>query len=214
MTKHTIENVLISSAMVGLLWMVAARPAQAQFLQNRETKIDTSSYPGEIKKKYRVFVARCGECHSLDTSYRPSTAPLEMQVKAWKAITQQMQAKASSHITEQDVQRILAFLDYDASHRKPQPETAQMPMPGMNEVMMGRQLFAMQSCDNCHTIAGKGGSIGPDLTDAGSRLSRDQMAKVLHGVNPGASGLMPPLPPETSEQQLNALIDYLQTLKK
>lgn len=199
--------------MVGLLWISVARSAEAQFSQNRETRIDTSGYPAEIRKDYRVFVARCGECHSLDLSYRPSTAPVEMQAKAWSAITKQMQAKASSHISDQDVQVILSFLDYDASHRKPQAEAARTEMPMMNQMMIGRQLYAAQSCDNCHAIAGKGGQVGPDLTDVGSRLSRERLIKVLHGANPGASGVMPPLPPDTSEQQVNALVDYLQTLK-
>jgi len=212
MKKYTILK--LSTAMVGVLWAIVARPAQAQFTQNREKRIDTSSYPAEIKKDYRVFVSRCGECHSLDLSYRPSTAPVEMQAKAWKAIIEKMQGKASSHISEQDEQTILAFLNYDASHRKPQAEAAQTQMPMMNEVMMGRQLYATQNCDSCHTIAGKGGSVGPDLSDAGSRLSREQMVKVLRGVNPAASGVMPPLPADTSEQQVHALVDYLQTLKK
>jgi mono/diheme cytochrome c family protein len=135
-----------------------------------------------------------------------------MQAKAWKAIIKKMQWKASSHISGQDEQTILAFLNYDASHRKPQAAPVQTQVAMMNQIMMGRQLYATQNCDNCHTIAGKGGNVGPDLSDVGSRLSREQMAKVLHGVNPGASGHMPPLPADTSEQQVNALLDYL--LKK
>jgi mono/diheme cytochrome c family protein len=213
MTKRKLK--LWSLSTLAVLSVILTAPARAQFTQNREKlKIDISGYPAETQKGYRVFSDKCGECHTLDTSLKPTLAPSQMQAKAWKAIIKKMQDKASSHISDKDVETILAFLDYDQAHRKPQAQPGMAEMPMMNEMMMGRQLYAAQNCNNCHTIAGKGADVGPDLTDVGTRLSRDQMMKVLQGANPGASGVMPPLPPDTSEQQINALVDYLATLKK
>jgi mono/diheme cytochrome c family protein len=204
-------------AMVGLLWLNGARTVNAQFTQNRETiRVDISSYPAEIQKDYGVFAVRCGGCHSLDTSLKLNASAAPMQAKTWEALIRKMQAKASSHVSDKDVRSILAFLEYDATRRKPaSAASAQtMPMMPMMMGMMGKQLYDAQNCGSCHAIAGQGGSVGPDLDDVGSRLSREQIVNVLQGKNAKASGVMPLLPADISEHELNALVDYLQSLKR
>jgi cytochrome c oxidase cbb3-type subunit 3 len=63
-------------------------------------------------------------------------------------------------------------------------------------------------CLGCHTIAGTGGRIGPDLSNVGARLDRARIRQKIEDprvATPG--GIMPrvPLPPET----LSLLVDYL-----
>ncbi|MDQ2076616.1 HEAT repeat domain-containing protein [Marinimicrobium sp. ABcell2] len=51
----------------------------------------------------------------------------------------------------------------------------------------GEQLFFHDSsaqCIRCHTVGGRGNPVGPDLTEAGTRLSREQLLQAL--VDPGA----------------------------
>ena len=46
------------------------------------------------------------------------------------------------------------------------------------EVLEGRDfknakaMFSAAACNTCHTIGGEGGSIGPDLTQLGTRFSK------------------------------------------
>lgn len=205
MPKYTTRS-FTGLAMAGLLWLSGAGVAHAQFTQNKDKiKIDLSTYPPEMRKAYGVFSVRCGECHGLDTSLKPSFASAQ-----WATEVKRMQAMASSHIDDEQAQTILDFLNYDESHRKAQLKSA-VSSPVATP---GSQFYAAQGCDTCHSIAGKGGSAGPSLTDVGARLSRDQLLKVIHGMKVGdPKSAMPPLPSETTDQQVNDLVEFLMTLK-
>ena len=203
MKKHAFKNILISTSMVGLLCGICARSARAQFTQNRETvRIDSAGYPADIKKDYGTFVVKCGECHTLDRSLKPSLPSAQ-----WTSVVKRMQAMASSHFSDRDVQSILNFLNYDELHRKVQLKSA--VTPGLTSV--GPQLFASLGCDTCHSIAGKGGDVGPTLNGVGAKLSRDQITDLVK--NGKANTAMPPIAPGTSDEQVKELVDYLTSLK-
>jgi mono/diheme cytochrome c family protein len=196
-------------AMAWLLWLSDAAVVHAQFTQNKDKiRIDLSTYPPEMRKAYEVFNVRCGECHGLDTSLKPSFAPAQ-----WTTEVKRMQAMASSHINDEQAKTISEFLNYDESHRKAQLKSTALS-PAANSVSPGSQFYAAQGCDTCHSIANKGGSVGPSLTDVGTRLSRDRLLKVIHGMKSGdPKSAMPPLPSDTTDQQVNDLVDFLTTLK-
>lgn len=193
-------------AIVGLAGTVTV---QGQFTQNRDTtKIDTSTFPPEIQKGYRTFHAKCDECHGLDTSLKPSFSPA-----LWTSEVKRMQAMASAQFNDKEAKEILDFLNYDESHRKTQLKST-AASSASDSAFPGRQFYAAQGCDACHSVAGKGGSAGPSLTDVGTKLSRDQLLKVIHGMKTGdPKSAMPPLPPDTTDQQINDLVDFLLTLK-
>jgi mono/diheme cytochrome c family protein len=121
-----------------------------------------------------------------------------------------MNAMPSSHISDQDVQSILKFLNYDEQHRKAQLKPATgVVSPGTTSA--GPQLFASLGCDTCHSIAGKGGDVGPTLNAIGSKLSRDQIADIVKNGKPNTA--MPPIGPGASDEQVKELVDYLTSLK-
>jgi cytochrome c oxidase subunit II len=92
-----------------------------------------------------------------------------------------------------------------------------------DDITKGRQIFESTACVNCHTIAGTDahGTFGPDLTHLMSRETIGAGAAVNNRENlrqwlqdpgyfkPGA--LMPAM--QLSENDLDALTDYLMTLK-
>lgn len=89
----------------------------------------------------------------------------------------------------------------------PAPATASAPASGA-AVKAGARQFQVQGCSGCHTIAGTGGTAGPNLTHIGARLSRAQMeATITHGKD----GM--PAFATIGTADLNALLDYLQSLK-
>jgi cytochrome c oxidase subunit 2 len=104
-----------------------------------------------------------------------------------------------------------------AQHQAPRGE------PVSEEAAQGRRVFETQSCAGCHAIRGTSatGTIGPDLSDIGSRRTLGAGTIVNnHGnlagwiansqaIKPG--NLMPPIALEPAE--LTAVLAYLQSLR-
>lgn len=72
----------------------------------------------------------------------------------------------------------------------------------------GAYQFQYQGCVGCHMVNGKGGAVGMDLTHIGPKLSRARMIVVITQ----GEGQMPAYP-KLKGTELNALLDYLQSLK-
>jgi putative heme-binding domain-containing protein len=62
-----------------------------------------------------------------------------------------------------------------AANAEPLPPLAELiKMTG--DAVRGREVFrTVGTCANCHTVAGEGKQVGPDLTEIGSKLSREAM---------------------------------------
>ncbi len=74
----------------------------------------------------------------------------------------------------------------------------------------GADLFYNKACIYCHRISGEGGQRGPDLSNIGSMLTREQM--VIKIVNGG--GNMPAFGASVTGKDLDAIVDFLQTRRK
>lgn len=81
-------------------------------------------------------------------------------------------------------------------------------------VVAGQKLYQVQGCDGCHTIAGKGGKGGPDLTHAGA-LHSDRIWQIDHLKKPDSKVPGSTMPPyaQLKKDDLAALADYLVNLK-
>ena len=80
-------------------------------------------------------------------------------------------------------------------------------------VLAGRDIFSRHGCEACHSIHGKGGKIGPDLTQVGTRRPEAEW-HYKHFRNPQAvvpGSIMPKL--ELSDKELRELTDYMLSLK-
>ncbi|MDA8101008.1 MAG: cytochrome b N-terminal domain-containing protein, partial [Nitrospiraceae bacterium] len=80
-------------------------------------------------------------------------------------------------------------------------------------VLAGRDVFNRSGCIACHSIQGKGGAVGPDLTHVASRRP-DREWHLRHfrdpqAVSPGS--IMPKI--DLSDKELNELTDYMLSLK-
>jgi cytochrome c oxidase subunit 2 len=77
-----------------------------------------------------------------------------------------------------------------------------------------KDLLQQERCLECHLLNGKGGAVGPNLTTVGNRRSRDfivQQIRDPRSHNPNSA--MPSYGSRLSEQDINALADYLSSLK-
>jgi cytochrome c oxidase cbb3-type subunit 3 len=62
--------------------------------------------------------------------------------------------------------------------------TARVPLPGEPE--RGQRLYATKGrCATCHIVRGRGGSLGPDLTEIGARRGVSHLRSAL--LNPGSN---------------------------
>ena len=92
------------------------------------------------------------------------------------------------------------------------PKAISQDPPG-NGIANGRNLFETLGCMGCHTVNGKGGKVGPDLTDEGNK-GRTRPWLTTQIENPRRNdpqSIMPAFTNMTNEQ-MNDLIDYLMSL--
>jgi predicted CXXCH cytochrome family protein len=91
------------------------------------------------------------------------------------------------------------------------PTSPFAPMPGISpSVAAGKKIYDDMMCAGCHTIGGQGGNTGPALDDVGARRTRAQLLDRMLQRRAGA--IMPPLPPDMPNEQINQLVDYMMTL--
>ncbi len=85
---------------------------------------------------------------------------------------------------------------------------------GLDPIARGRALFASKrhDCIKCHTIEGRGGDKGPDLTHVGKRLRADYLKPwIRRPTNFKPDTEMPAF--EGSEQELDDIAQFLRSLK-
>jgi len=76
----------------------------------------------------------------------------------------------------------------------------------------GEQLFK-QKCAMCHVVKGKGGAIGPELTNVAARLKDGDIKGQLENPKKrNASSTMPSFK-TLPKSDMDALLGYLKTLK-
>jgi cytochrome c-type protein NapC len=189
-----------------IMWWAGMGTVQGQFKQNKDTiKIDPSGFPADIQKGYRLFSTKCSECHGLDTSLKPT-----MSASQWTAEVKRMQGMPSSQFNDAQAKAIVDFLNYYGAHRKP-PDKQDDQSAGSASGSAGSQFYDTQGCATCHAISGTGGTSGPSLSDVGKRLSKDQLTEKIQEIRTGKSS-MPPLPADTTDEQVKELVDFLASL--
>jgi hypothetical protein len=77
-------------------------------------KIDVSKYPGEMKAAYKVFMRRCGACHTIARAINSEYALDE----EWQHYIRQMMDRGGSLISADDAKTIYGFVTYDSKDRK------------------------------------------------------------------------------------------------
>jgi len=74
----------------------------------------------------------------------------------------------------------------------------------------GKKIYDDMMCAGCHSIGGQGGTSGGALDDVGERRTRPQLLERMQQRRAGS--VMPPLPSDMPDAQINQLVDYLMTL--
>jgi ubiquinol-cytochrome c reductase cytochrome b subunit len=71
----------------------------------------------------------------------------------------------------------------------------------------GAKVFYDKGCEFCHVVSGYGGIRGPALTDAGDRLTREQMrTRILSGAEN-----MPSYTGNLTTEEMSVLLAFLES---
>lgn len=84
-------------------------------------------------------------------------------------------------------------------------------------IAAGKKVYDSNGCANCHTVAGKGGKIGPELTRVGADSKHTAKWLQEKVANPKASHpstTMPSFAEKIKGKDLTAIGAYLASLKK
>lgn len=106
----------------GLMWSARAGELDEETKRRIEKaeggakEVDVSNYPERIRDNYKVFSAKCAQCHSLA---RPINSEFALPDE-WERYVKRMMRKPGSGIEAADAKRIYDFLVYDATVRRPQ----------------------------------------------------------------------------------------------
>ncbi len=171
-----------------LLWEAATRPIMAK-----------AAVPDGAK----IYQNTCGRCHN-------APDPRQRSPQSWQTIMPHMRVRGG--LTADQAEAVLTFLKEQAQPPLPTREPgAEGARVSVSSVEAGRKLFDNLNCLACHTIAGKGGQVGPPLDAVGSRRTREQLSARMRARRAGE--IMPTLPPDMPDEQINQLVDYLTSLE-
>lgn len=140
---------------------------------------------GELEQGQRLFETHCAACHGPHgeggkgpTLAQPSLPRAGDDPSLLRIIRDGISGTEmpGARLQSNDIARVAAFVKSLGS-RPPEP------VPG--DAGRGEQFYKTKGgCVQCHTIHGRGGAFGPDLSDIGLKRSPAYLRRAL--VNPGA----------------------------
>jgi|ERR1700690_216950 len=189
--------------------------------RTQETKLDAHVAAGKwVWQKYN-----CNDCHTIlgiGGYYAPDvTKVMSTRDKEWvtsflkdpERVWPNARKMPNLHMKDQEISDLVAFLDWvngiDTNNWPPKPMVA----TAVTSISTGESVYKAQGCSACHTIAGVGGKVGPDLSAIGKLRDKEWINVQLK--NPKAhdpKSIMPSFS-KLSDKDLEDLAHYLAGLR-
>ena len=183
------------------------------------------------------FVEQCGQCHVLARAGTAGTQGPDLDAAFQAALAEGLDRDTVKGVVEdqiahprkgsvmpaglvtgEDAADVASYVGYAAA--RPGEDEGALATAGLAEATTGEQIFTAAGCAGCHTFqpAGSTGNIGPDLDDLASAAGDmppeefvrqsilDPDAEVAQGFS---SGVMPSFEGRLTDEQVQALVDYL-----
>jgi cytochrome c oxidase cbb3-type subunit III len=125
----------------------------------------------EIARGRALFEAQCAYCHGADGDggrganlARPTLRRAATDAALFRVVNRGIPGTGmpGNAMSARETWQVVAFVRSLARAKRE-------PLPG--NAARGAQVYESAGCAACHTIRGRGGSSGPDLTDVGARSS-------------------------------------------
>lgn len=189
--------------------------------------LDYFDPPGNAEVGKQLFVRkRCIVCHqaggqggvvgpNLDF-LKQYGSPIFVATAMWNhgpAMAEAMRARGITRPTFRgsELNDLIAYL------KSASPEPADEPLyvlPGRADE--GKRLFEEKGCIECHSAAGKGGKLGPDLAERGLHRSLTEFATAMWNKTPGMVRAMKVrgiLLPQLAPQEMADIVAYLYSVR-
>jgi len=125
----------------------------------------------EVARGRTLFEAQCAYCHGADGDggrganlARPALRRAPTDEALFRVVNRGIPGTGmpGNAMSARETWQVVAFV-------RSLGRVKREPLPG--DAARGAQVYEAAGCAACHTIRGRGGAIGPDLTDAGARSS-------------------------------------------
>ena len=152
-----------------VLTMQAQRPAGQPRLSLPESNRYTTAEDLEAGRK--LYIGRCGHCHGRNGEggrgatlnggrFRYGSSDREIFLVIRNGIPN-TEMPGTFSTPEADVWRMVAYVRQLSRQGAPEPVTG--------DAAAGALVYRKNGCASCHSIDGKGGILGPDLSDIGTK---------------------------------------------
>ena len=172
-------RICISKAfLIACCWMTCALCAPAQ-RPERQNGPDPANLPetnpyssaADVETGRRLYAGRCGHCHgqngeggrgaTLNTGrFRHGGSGRELFLVVRDGIPN-TEMPGAFRLPDAEIWRMVAYVQQLSRHGASDPVTG--------DAAAGAIVYQKNGCAQCHSIDGKGGFLGPDLTDIGAR---------------------------------------------
>jgi cytochrome c2 len=130
------------------------------------------THPREILKSHPIEAFGCTSCHG-GQGWAVDVDPAHGPVEHWEEPV--LGASLGESYSLVDNKRALMQMNCNVCHRYDR-ETK-----GADFINLAKQLVQQKGCRACHTINGRGGTIGPDLTNVGDKAPEQYDFSRLNG---------------------------------
>jgi nitric oxide reductase subunit C len=195
----------------------------AQFLFRPPHKAFAAQISEPVAEGKRLWThSGCDRCHAIlgtgGHSAPDVTRTYAVRGEAWLRVYLADPAQHSNgrrmpnlRLSPSGITAVIAYLAWaSAMESSSWPPAAQA---ASGEVPQGYQLFLAQHCDACHTIQGRGGRVGPDLSREGARETRQWILDQINNPrNHRPDSIMFSFA-QLPEPDKDSLAEYLASLK-
>jgi mono/diheme cytochrome c family protein len=150
---------------------------------------------GDAKVGQRLFASKgCAQCHAVGGNggsvgpaldfVKRANSPVLVAAAMWNhgpAMTETMRARGIERPTLEGKELLDIIAYVTAAARDSGGDTAQV-VPGTPTT--GEKLFGERHCATCHSVAGKGGRVGPDLGRSGHHVSLTEFSARMWNHGP------------------------------
>lgn len=147
----------------------------------------------DIRKGKQLFLGMCSRCHGIEGGGGEGPN-LSRPVLTHASDDQALLAVIRDGIPDRGMPRVRRMTDAElhalVAYVRSLGRTAAVAATG--NPARGKAVYQRLGCSSCHTIAGEGGSFGPELTNIGSHRAPDYLRQSI--VEPGAAlprGVLP-----------------------
>jgi nitric oxide reductase subunit C len=189
--------------------------------RTQETKLTAQVAAGKwVWQKYN-----CNDCHTIlgiGGYYAPDvTKVMSTRDKEWvtsflkdpERVWPNPRKMPNLHLKDQEIAALVAFLDWvngiDTNNWPPKPIVA----TAVTSISTGEAVYKAQGCSACHTIAGVGGKVGPDLSTIGKIRNKQWIEVQLKTPKAHDPKSIMPSFSKLSDKDLDDLAHYLAGLR-